>query len=149
MEASTLISLLGERTGCALSFGDAGTLSLVFDNEVIVNIEHDTSKNGLHLYVVLGPEPASEATRYAIYRKLLSSNAFGYRLTGGTLGLDEKMSEFLLTRYLSVDDTDVDELHAALEALVDGVPFCQSLLNPSVADNPTAIPSVASFGRMA
>ena len=44
MDVHTLVSLLGDRAGIPLSLSEAGTLALQFENDVILNLEHASSR---------------------------------------------------------------------------------------------------------
>jgi hypothetical protein len=119
MEVASLIALFGQDSGIPLSLGDSGTLDLVFENNVVVTLEHDDPLDLLHCYVVLGNEPADARERAVVYRSMLIGNVFGHETDGATLGLDELTGELLVSRRLELSDTNVSLLRRVVEGMVN------------------------------
>jgi hypothetical protein len=102
-----------------LTLGESGTLDLVFENDVVVTLEHDDPLNLLHCYVVLGNEPADALERTTVHRSMMIANAFGHETDGAALGLDELTGELLLCRRLELSDANVSQLRRAVEGMVN------------------------------
>ena len=118
MDVHTLVSLLGDRAGIPLSLSEAGTLALQFENDVILNLEHASSEDALHLYVIVGEDPYDDDERLALYGGMLEANLFCHDTGGGSLGLDDATGEILLTRRVELVVADVGYLSEAIETLV-------------------------------
>ncbi|OZI62086.1 type III secretion system chaperone [Bordetella genomosp. 11] len=119
MDAHKLIALFGEESGVPLTLGESGTIDLIFDNDVTVTLEHDDPQDMLHVYTVLGQEPAETEQQLALYRDMLSANAFGHETEGAALSLDDRTGEILLTRRLELADSTVTQLRRIVESMVD------------------------------
>lgn len=118
MDISSLIALFGEQAGTPLSLNQGGTLALAFDNDLTINLEHDASQDVLHLYAIVGQEPADLVARPAFYRQLLVANVFGHDTGGASLGVDDLSGEVLLTVRLPLGGTDVTVLRDAVRSMV-------------------------------
>jgi hypothetical protein len=118
MDISSLIALFGEHAGTPLSLNPGGTLALAFDNDLTINLEHDASQDVLHLYAIVGQEPADHDARPAFYRQLLVANVFGHDTGGASLGVDDNSGEVLLTFRLPLAGADVAVLRDAVQSMV-------------------------------
>jgi len=119
MDISSLIALFGEQAGTPLALNQGGTLALAFDHDLTINLEHDASQDLLHLYVIVGQEPADHTARPAFYRQLLVANVFGHDTGGASLGVDDISGEVLLTWRLPLLGAEVSVLRDAVQSLVD------------------------------
>ncbi|WP_187394990.1 type III secretion system chaperone [Pigmentiphaga aceris] len=119
MDISSLIALFGEQAGTPLALNQGGTLALAFDNDLTVNLEHDASQDVLHLYVIVGQEPADYDARPAFYRELLVANVFGHDTGGASLGIDDVSGEVLLTLRLPLVSAEVGTLRDAVQSVVE------------------------------
>jgi len=118
MDISSLIALFGEQAGTPLTLTEGGTLALAFDGDLTLNLEHDASQDALHLYAIVGQEPADQATRAAFYRQLLTANVFGHDTGGAALGVDDLSGEVLLTWRLPLAGAEVSVLRDAVQSMV-------------------------------
>ena len=118
MDISSLIALFGEQAGTPLSLNEGGTLALAFDDDLTINLEHDVSQDLLHLYAIVGQEPADLAARPAFHRQLLVANVFGHDTGGAALGIDDNTGEVLLTLRLPLAGAQVDALRDAVRSMV-------------------------------
>jgi hypothetical protein len=118
MDISSLIALFGEQAGTPLSLDAGGTLALAFDNDLTINLEHDATHDVLHLYAIVGQEPANHDARAAFYRGLLVANVFGHDTLGAALGVDDASGEVLLTVRLPLVGADVGALRDAVQSMV-------------------------------
>ena len=80
-----------------MSLSEAGTLALQFENDVILNLEHASSEDALHLYVIVGEDPYDDDERLALYGGMLEANLFCHD-TAAARWLDDATGEILLTR---------------------------------------------------
>ena len=118
MDISSLIALFGEQAGTPLTLTEGGTLALAFDNDLTLNLEHDASQDVLHLYAIVGQEPADHTARARFYRQLLTANVFGHETGGAALGVDDLSGEVLLTWRLPLAGADVGVLRDAVQSMV-------------------------------
>ncbi len=151
MDVSTLVAEFGRRAGTPLVLQAGGTLALAFDNGLTVNIEHEAAPDLLHLYVVLGQEPADPAARATYYRALLIANPFGQAAGGGAFGIDDTTGEVLLTRTLPTATLDGTQLELALRHLVEAAGAWQEpgVGAPAPSQEPAALPSISYFDMRA
>lgn len=131
MQLSNLIALYGQESGVPLSMKENGTLALAFNKDLVVNLEHDTGADLLHLYVVVGTEPHSDLECSILFRLLLGSNSFGHETNGATLSLDRVTKEILLTDRLHVPETNVSQLSKKVQLMAEtGAVWRDRLMRP-------------------
>ncbi|MFY3305593.1 type III secretion system chaperone [Achromobacter xylosoxidans] len=140
MDAHTLVSLLGDRAGIPLSLSEAGTLALLFENDVILNLEHAASEDALHLYVIVGGDPYDDEERLALYGDMLEANLFCHDTGGGSLGLDDATGEILLTRRVELAMAHVGHLSEAIETLVAAaIQWKSKIADAAISDDAVAL----------
>lgn len=122
MDKRTLAQDLLTQLGNTLTVGpltlDERTRScvLVFDGNLVVNIEYDDSTERLVFSSYLAELPARGAE--ALLRELLAANLYWHRTRGATLGLEEGTGGVLLTYAHAVVDLDGPKLEAVLQTFV-------------------------------
>lgn len=86
---------------------------LLFDGDIVLNIEFDDATAQLILSVYLDQLPEVKAE--ALLRELMVANLYWHRTDGATLGLEEATQGLILAQARSVADLD----DAAFEKLVE------------------------------
>ena len=117
MDISNLIEMVGTRCGVSLSMPPGGTLSMTFEGDLAINLEHDIEQDVLHLYCVMGADPADDRSQLALYRQMLEANLFGHDTAGAALALDQGSGEVLLTRRVEIGALNGDLLHELLQSM--------------------------------
>lgn len=116
LNLENLVRLLGLQIGLDLQLDADRSCRLVFDGQVMVDIEGvDDGVALLHSVVGLLP-PAGR--RKAIYEALLAGNLFGRDTGAAVLAVDADLGEILLFRRLDLDATDERSFGDALQDLV-------------------------------
>lgn len=122
MDKRTLAQDLLTQLGNTLTVGpltlDERTRScvLVFDDNLVINIEYDDSTERLVFSSYLAELPATGAE--PLLRELLAANLYWHRTRGATLGLEEGTGGVLLTYAHAVVDLDGPKLEAVLQTFV-------------------------------
>lgn len=122
MDKRTLAQDLLNQLGNTLTVGpltlDERTRScvLLFDGDLVINIEYDDSTERLVLASYLAELPATGAE--PLLRELLAANLYWHRTRGATLGLEEGTGGILLTYAHAVSDLDGPKLEAVLHNFV-------------------------------
>lgn len=83
----------------------------------LLHVERGHRADRVHLYLLLGPAPAVDATSASLYRRLLGANAFNEGTDGATIGMDEASDEFVLSREFALADLDFDTLRDAAQSM--------------------------------
>lgn len=84
----------------SMHFDHHGCARMLFEGEVVVNLERDEAQGILHLYGDLGVLP--ERGREALYRELLEANLVGAHTRGGILAVDRALEQVVLSRAVSI-----------------------------------------------
>lgn len=119
MDKRALASQLLANLGATLTVGplalDEATQScvLVFDGDLILNIEYDDTQSRLVLSCYLEELPRSGAE--PLLRELLAANLYWHRTQGATLGLEEGTGGVILTYGHGVSELDGPGFEAAVE----------------------------------
>ena len=145
MNATDLIALFAQRAGLpALQLSPQGTAAVQVDEQLTLNLEHDSSARRLVAYCVVGEVPASG--RESLFARLLEANLFARETGGGSLGLDRERNELVLSRVLELDSTDDQAFEAALEQLVDSaIALREPLSAPEFAFDATVPAAMPAF----
>ncbi|WP_187969029.1 CesT family type III secretion system chaperone [Aquibium microcysteis] len=119
VRAERLVAELGAAMGLGELTLDAATDStvLVFDGELIVNLEYDAAAGRLVFSSYLGELPAAGAE--AALRELMAANLFWHRTRGATLCLEEGTGGIILLYAHPVADLDARRIEAVLENVVN------------------------------
>jgi len=94
-----------------------GACSIEFDNELTVNIEHDTHSDVMQAYCVLGNAPATH--RDAFFAMLLQAHLFGAATDDCMFGFEPRQDQVILFRTIALANTDGHTAIAQLEALIN------------------------------
>ena len=129
-ELNELLSTLGMP---ALEFDANGCASLLFNDSIAVNFEHDRASGLLHLYTDLGPLPVDG--RETVYRALLEANLFGVETRGATLALDQNQNQVVLFKTVHDSSLTLSSFSQLLAGFVDCATLWQQRLISS-ADGP-------------
>jgi hypothetical protein len=135
MTVSQLIEDFGRHCNLALALKPGEAIVVTMADGAKLHIEHDDEVDELHLYLLLGIEPSNEGTRCALYRQMLSANAFGHLTQGATLAIEEVSGEFMLCRKFALASgaPDALALYRVCVAMVNVGVRWQRLLHDSVA----------------
>lgn len=116
MKIALLLEQLGSRLGLeGLRFTDEGLCRLVFDSNLVVDLERDEER-GVYVYAAVCPLPIEK--REQVYETLLIANMVG--TTGSaSFAIDMVAGEVLLRDYYPVHDADVLRFVEALEAFLN------------------------------
>lgn len=126
-----------ERIGLPPAEFTNGLLSIQFD-ELVLNFYDNPEMETLDLFLVLGPVPGNEQERIALYRRLLTANAFS-RLTGGaTLGVDEDEEQVLFSRSFDSYGLSPEWLEFAVQGFLTRAEALQKDVLPPRGDDPKA-----------
>jgi hypothetical protein len=116
MNAPDLLAELAQRAKIAgLAFNAAGRARIQVEDELALELEHDSAANHLHAYAVVGY--AKGAHREELYAHLLTMNLFCRQTLGATLALDPATGELLLCRALDLTVVDYPAFERALDDL--------------------------------
>ena len=117
--AQRLVAGLGRDLGLETLELDARTNScvLMFQGDLLVNLEYDAATGRLVLSSYLDEVPATGAE--PILRDLMSANLYWHRTQGATLCLEEGTGGILLVYGHAVSDLDAAGLEAVLENFVN------------------------------
>lgn len=126
---------------CTDLFPDAA-VEVEVDDGVKLWLEHDREANLLHLYALLGPEPADEALSQLVCRQMLCWNAFGQHAQGAVLSIEEACEELMLCRWFALDRevVDAETLHHAALAMAQAARQWSAML-ARMHDLPDPAPS--------
>ncbi len=133
MDVHALLSLLGEKSGIPLTLSEVGTLALLFEGDVTLNLEYAASNDALYLYAVVGDIPYDDQARLSMYGAMLEANLFGHETGGGTLAVDDTTGELMLTRHIELAVADVEHLSRAIEQLVSAAAEWRKRLDSPLA----------------
>lgn len=116
MHIDDLLRILSARTGADMALNEHGACRLVFDENVVVDMEADEVDDTVYLYTSF-PLPAGE--REPLYADLLKANLFGFEAGGAAFALDEMRGEVVLNRVLHVGGMDAELFAGILERFVE------------------------------
>jgi len=97
---------LDERSHCVL----------LFDENIVLNMEYDAAGERMLLYVYLDELPRENAE--PILREALAGNLFWHRTKGATLSLEEGTGGIVLIYPHSLDDLDAAKFETVVENFV-------------------------------
>jgi hypothetical protein len=144
MHADHLIADFAQRAGLpTLTLSADGTARLVVDRSLDVQIEHEATRQRLHLYTSLGAPPSEDNAAWL--ERLLVANFFGRDTDGATVCLDPVKREALLVLTLELDTTTPATFENALQTLVNVHEHLQLQLTPAHSDLTSGGPSFARF----
>jgi hypothetical protein len=117
--ARRLVAALGETlTVSGLAFEEpSNSCVLVFDGDLIVNIEYDDPAGRLVLSAWLDELPKDGAE--PLLRELMAANLYWHRTRGATLALEEGTNGVILTWGASVTELDAHSFETAVENFVN------------------------------
>lgn len=90
---------------------------LLFDGDIVLNIEFDDATAQLILSVYLDQLPEQKAE--ALLRELMVANLYWHRTDGATLGLEEATQGLILAQARSVTDLDDPSFEKLVETFVN------------------------------
>ncbi|MCX5769441.1 MAG: type III secretion system chaperone [Candidatus Hydrogenedentes bacterium] len=95
---------------------DNNSCVLLFDQEILLNIEYDAPADRMIFYVYLGELPQANAE--PLLRELLSANLFWMRTRGATLALEEGTNGIILLYAHPLEDLDKAKFEAVVQNVV-------------------------------
>jgi hypothetical protein len=122
----------------SLHFDQQGCARMLFEGEVIVNLERDEAQGILHLYGDLGVLP--ELGREALYRELLEANLVGAHTRGGILAVDRELEQVVLSRAVSIAELTPSLLSELLTGFVACIEHWQRYLADAADRGEPAMP---------
>lgn len=90
---------------------------LVFDGDLVVNVEYDDPDARLVLSAYLEELPREGAE--PLLRELMGANLYWHRTRGATLALEEGTNGVILSYRVSVTETDAPAFESAVQAFVN------------------------------
>ncbi|MGI4849610.1 MAG: type III secretion system chaperone [Janthinobacterium lividum] len=120
MNAQDLIRDFGSCSGLSsFALDERGLARLKLDGDMIIDFEHDTAQNVLHIYSTIAQAPHTGGE--AQLRLLMEANLFLDRSGGCTCALDNLTGEFIACLRLDPELYDGKALVTWLERLADTV----------------------------
>lgn|GEM_PF-1362631 len=95
----------------------AGACSIQIDGHININIEHDTKKNVVHAYSIVGQAPSAQ--REALFAMLLQAHMFGIATDECTFGFQPHNDQVILFTSINLNTLDSDTATKQLEHLVN------------------------------
>jgi len=123
MDKRDLASQLLAHFGNTLTVGplalspDTNSCVLVFDEDIVLNIEFDPGSERLVLSCYLGELPRQNAE--PLLRELMGANLYWHRTRGATLCLEEGTGGVILTYHCSVTELDGPAFERVVENFVN------------------------------
>lgn len=90
---------------------------LLFDGDIVLNIEFDEAGGQMILSVYLGELPAMHSE--SLLRELMVANLYWHRTDGATLGLEEATNGVILAQARSVTELDDASFEKLVETFVN------------------------------
>ncbi|WDP86403.1 MAG: type III secretion system chaperone [Desulfobacter sp.] len=87
-----------------MTLNEQNYAALLFDDNILLNMEYDAIQDRMMLYVYLDELPI-EGSEFLL-RKLLAANFFWYRTQGATLSLEEETGGILISYAHQLNDLD-------------------------------------------
>ncbi|MEJ7931973.1 type III secretion system chaperone [Ramlibacter sp. AN1015] len=127
---------------------DATTNScvLLFDGDIILNIEFDDVEGQLILSTYLAEAPAEGGER--LLRELMVANLYWHRTDGATLGLEEASNGIILAHARAVTELDDASFEKLVETFVNQAERWKKRI-AEIADEGDAPPAPAHLGDSA
>ncbi|MGV3655049.1 MAG: type III secretion system chaperone [Noviherbaspirillum sp.] len=120
MHAQDLIREFGVSAGLPdFALNESGMGRLMLDGDFVIDFEHDSTLDILHLYSTVARAP--HAGGEAQLRLLMEANLFLERSSGATFALDSSTEEFIACRRLDLEGLDSLALLRLVEQLADAV----------------------------
>ena len=103
--ANQLVTELGKTlTVPEMTLNEQNYAALLFDDNILLNIEYDVIQDRMMLYVYLDELPTEGSE--PILRQLMAANFFWYRTQGATLSLEEETGGILISYAHQLIDLD-------------------------------------------
>ncbi|HSI85297.1 MAG: type III secretion system chaperone [Candidatus Methylacidiphilales bacterium] len=118
MTLENLLSELAQKMGLPhLRLNSQGVVRLVFDRNIVVDVEGPRGAPVFHLITLLGSVPSEG--QECLFARLLEANTFGHGTGGAVLSLDSEAGEIFLHRTFDRYCTDAEFFIGAFAAFVD------------------------------
>jgi hypothetical protein len=136
--ANQLLANLGNTlTAGPLALDDAThSCVLMFDDNLVLNIEYDDAQSRLVLSCYLDELPRSDAE--PLLRELLAANLYWHRTRGATLGLEEGTGGVILTYGHGVSELDGPAFETVVENFVNQAEHWRGRIVAASATTPPA-----------
>lgn len=116
-QLETLLQQLGERVGLPdLAWDEGGECTLLFDDNVGINLSVEEDNQALVLYSIVGQLAPSVRTQ--AYEQLMSANFFWKDTLGATLGADTTTGTIVMAQSIPLSIIDLDVLENMLEHFI-------------------------------
>lgn len=124
---------------------ESNSCVLVFDGELLLNIEYDDPAERLVFSIYLDPLP--EKGSEALLRELMSANLYWHRTRGATLGLEEATNGIILAYAREVTALDGASFETLVENLLNEAEKWRARIRGEApADSDTAARPASSSG---
>lgn len=90
---------------------------LLFDGDIVLNVEFDEASGQMILSVYLGELPMTHAE--SLLRELMVANLYWHRTDGATLGLEEATNGIILAQARNVTELDDASFEKLVETFVN------------------------------
>ena len=132
-KARTLIDALAEKLALPDLKLDADNNSclLLFEGDIVLNIEYDEPEARLVLSICVGALPTVGAE--GLLRELMGANLYWHRTSGATLGLEEETNSVMLVYSHNVVLLSIDIFENIIENLINQASHWQQRLALSKA----------------
>ncbi len=128
MNLNDILREFGNQTGLdGLSLDENNMCRLIFNGEMVVDIELLSDGKTFFMYATVGKVPPTKEGE--LYKELLKANLFGRETGGASFGLYEEKGEILLHRRFDCDSTDYDTFCSALESFVGALEHWRNRLS--------------------
>lgn len=119
---------------------------LVFDSDLVLNIEYDDPAERLVFSICLDPLPSHGAE--ALLRELMGANLFWHRTHGATLCLDEATNGVILVYARNVTEFDGPTFETLVENLLNQAEKWRALIKTFDRPEMSSMPPIAESGGL-
>lgn len=120
MHIKDALDQLGKQIGVPdLALDENGVCRMIFDRNLVVDLEQSDDASVLHIHSTLTGIPAEG--RETLYGSLLAANLFGAETGGAVFALDIPAGEVVLFKSFRMDETEYQDFVNGLENFVQQI----------------------------
>lgn len=120
---------------------------LLFDGDIVLNIEFDDASGQIILSVYLDELPPGHAE--SLLRELMVANLYWHRTDGATLGLEEATNGIILAQARTVNELDDGSFEKLVETFVNQAERWKKRIAAAKAGAPAEAPMAMGTGYAA